>query len=248
MGEVVVSIKGEGKKYRFRSGESIEQIKTVVGLNSLKDKLNREMTHTKPQITQTMKGIQQYIKDVLAGKKAKEFLDNMDQLLVKSLQGDKQATNELMMEFMPGGGLITKGGKALSEINGIPILKASTPDELTEIIEELTKSKFNIGEDIGFRGIGKGEVGKKELGVSMSTMEGFDPEELPGKSVMGGEIDEFIDDIEFFWDKVRGYGSTDYIAVVKGKPVGPDVIANDVGESVLKDAEAVAYILRDSLK
>jgi len=104
---------------------------------------------------------------------------------------------------------------------------------------------------IGLRGIYQHELGLTQLHNSFASVEGCDEEELPGTSAIEvtadaryglvDELDEYLDDA---LATAKQYGDTEYIAVVIGIELGPDVECNDPREVVLGDVEVVAYIMR----
>lgn len=105
--EITVKIKGSNDTYRFKGNESVDQIKTVVGLSNLKQKLNREMSFSQsgPKSTKIIDSIKQHIKDVMSGKIAIDGLKRLDALGVRMLKGDREAGIELVTEFGAAGAI-----------------------------------------------------------------------------------------------------------------------------------------------
>lgn len=147
--------------------------------------------------------------------------------------------------------------KSMSEINGIPVISdiENIEQRLIDIFGEEGENFQDIfphgGYGVGFRGIHPNQVGLKELPPSVSNVEGFDEEMLPGTSVVDIEGDIGYGAEEYFNEDndvreliklAKSYATSDYVAVVVGERSGPDVEKNDEGEEVLIDAKAVAYI------
>ncbi len=139
-------------------------------------------------------------------------------------------------------------------VGGIKILEKSIdsfhedPQAMVDALVDLMGAESEKTA-IVLRGIYKGEIGKKKLSRS-SVWEDGEPtrKKLSGTSgvLVTGNWEYtpariIVDEITRNALKVKKYGDSDYIAVVKGNLL-KDEIFNDVGEAVVGDPEVIAYI------
>ncbi len=130
-------------------------------------------------------------------------------------------------------------------------------DELVDILGE------DESTTVGARGIYKEEINEPilENSYQYESEDGDTREALPGQSKRGRRIDgtsafkisgnwEFDDrtklvkNIKENLDRAKYWGDTDYIAIIKGHN-NPDEIHEDIGETVIRNPEVVAYIRKE---